>query len=55
MKVTSKGDPMKFIDYGHHVLTCGEFPSLVIMGSGTSIDVAVKVADQLKQRVEGLH
>ena len=46
---------MKYIDYGVHILTCGEFQELVVMGAGTSIDIAVKVSDQLKQRVEGLH
>jgi hypothetical protein len=45
MKVTSKGDPTKFIEYGEFVLTNGEFDELIVMGSGTSIEVAVKVAD----------
>ncbi len=55
MKVTSKGDPRKFIEYGEHILTNPDFDSLVVLGSGSSIEVAVKVADQLKQRVPGLH
>lgn len=45
MKVTSAGDPMKFIEYGEHILNSKEFEKLVIMGSGSSIEVAIRVAD----------
>ncbi len=45
MKVTSRGDPPRFIEYGEHVLNGDEFKELIVMGSGSSIEVAVKVAD----------
>ena len=48
MKVTAQGDPKRFIDYGEHILNDQEFEELVVMGSGSSIDIAIKVADQLK-------
>ena len=55
MKVTSHGEPPRFIEYGEHILNGTEFKELIVMGAGSSIEVAVKVADQLKQKIFGLH
>jgi DNA-binding protein len=55
IKVTSKGDPVKYIEYGKHILKDTEFQDIKILGSGQSIEVAVKVAEQLRQRIPGLH
>jgi transketolase len=55
MKVTHDGDPVKFIKYGTYILRDPKFTELVIFGSGSSIEVAIKVSEQLRQSIEGLH
>ena len=45
MKVTRKGDTMKFISYGAALLKTQDFDELIIMGAGSSIEVAVKVSE----------
>lgn len=45
MKVTSHGDSLRYLKYGEHILDNQEFNELIIMGSGASIETAVKVAE----------
>ena len=55
MKVTSRGDALKYIAYGSYILTKSEHEDLLIIGTGTSISVAVKVAEQLRHEIANLH
>ena len=45
MRVTAKGDALKYIAYGSYILTKSEHTDLNILGIGTSISVAVRVAE----------
>lgn len=55
MKVTSRGDALKYIGYGNYILTKTDYKDLIIIGTGSSIAVAIKVAEQLRQEVKGIH
>jgi len=55
MKVTARGDALKYLAYGNFILSKSDHKALVIMGSGASIERAVKVAEQLRQEIEALH
>lgn len=45
MKVSNKNDTLRYLKYGSYILNNPEYKELVVMGSGSSIETAVKVAE----------